>query len=89
MSAYKIVYESNECILGFEPRGKDWIQYNCTLKIKDGGKKPVSMDLTFVPPHPFLQNMPESHSIKAESVTDAYGKIVKFLNRFGIVFRNP
>ena len=28
--------------------------------------------------------MPEIHSIKAESITDAYAKVVKFLGNFGI-----
>lgn len=32
--------------------------------------------------------MPETHSIKAESITDAYAKVVKLLGKFGIEFRS-
>ena len=56
------------------------------LKIRDGGKKPVSIEMTFDPPHPFALNMPETHSIKAASVTDAYARVVKFFDRYGIQF---
>jgi hypothetical protein len=56
--------------------------------VKDGGKKPVSLEMTFVPPHPFICNMPEKHSIKAESITDAYVKVVNIFKSYGIEFRN-
>jgi hypothetical protein len=49
---------------------------------------PVSLEMTFVPPHPFAFNMPENHSIKGVSITDVYVKVVKFFNKFGIEFRN-
>jgi hypothetical protein len=88
MAKYNIIFESKEEIFGLVPRAGDWIQYSTILKIKDGGKKPVSMDMTFVPPHPFICNMPETHSIKAESITDAYAKVVKFFKKYGIEFRN-
>jgi len=88
MPRYKIIFESDETINGYLPASRDWIQYECLLKIRDGGKKPVSMDMTFIPPHPCPFNMPESHSIRAVSVTDAYVKVVKFLDRFRIKFKS-
>ena len=88
MPRYKIIYESNETINGYLPLSRDWVQYEGLLKIRDGGKKPVSIDMTFVPPHPFPFDMPESHSIRAESVTDAYVKVVKFLDKFRIKFKS-
>ena len=88
MARYKIIFESAEEIYGVIPRANDWVHYSSTLKIKDGGKLPVSLDMTFVPPHPFAFNMPEQHSIKAANITDAYVKVVKFFNKFGIKFAN-
>jgi len=83
---YKIIYESKETILGHLPKSKEWIEYSGVLKIRDGGKEPVSLELKFVPPHPFPFNMPETHSIKGVSVTDAYAKLVNFLDRYGVKF---
>ena len=62
--------------------------YKSILKVKDGGKYPVSLEMTFVPPHPFAFNMPDNHSIKGTSITDVYVKVVRFFNKFGIEFRN-
>ena len=69
MPGYKVIYESIENIYGIVPKANDWVHYSSILKVKDGGKKPVSLEMTFVPPHPFLFNMPEKHSIRAESIT--------------------
>lgn len=88
MPRYKIIYESAETILCYLPQSRDWIEYSAVLKIRDGGKKPVSIDMIFEPPHPFPFNMPESHSIRGESVTDAYAKVVKYFDRFGIKLKN-
>ena len=88
MQKYKIVFESDEEIYGIVPKAHDWVHYKSILRVKDGGKYPVSLNMTFVPPHPFAFNMPESLSIKGASITDVYVKVVKFLNKFGIEFRN-
>ncbi len=88
MPRYKVIFESDEDIFGIVPRAGDWVHYSCELTVKDGGKKPVSLEMKFVPPHPFICNMPETHSIKAESITDAYSKVVKFLGKYGIEFRS-
>jgi len=86
MPRYKIIFESAEEIYGIVPRANDWVHYSSILKIKAGGKFPISLEMVFVPPHPFAFNMPEKHSIKAASITDAYVKVVKFFNKFGIKF---
>jgi hypothetical protein len=84
---YKVIYESNETINGYLHLSRDWVQYDAILKIRNGGKNPVSIDMTFVPPHPFPFDMPDCHSIRAASVTDAYAKVVKFFDKFGIKFK--
>ena len=60
---------------------------NVVLKLKSGGKMPVSLEMKFVPPHPFTVNMPMEHSIQAESISALYGKVVKFLSKYGVDFR--
>ena len=85
MPRYKIIYESEETIIGHLPKSNEWVQYTGVLKIRDGGKTPVTLEMTFDPPHPFALNMPETHSIKATSVTDAYARVVKFFERYRIV----
>jgi len=48
---------------------------------------PISIDMKFIPPHPFSVNMPMEHSIKAESISGLYWKVVKFLAMYGVEFR--
>jgi hypothetical protein len=43
--------------------------------------------MAMCPPQPFMFEMPETHSIKAESITQAYEKVAKFFRKFGIEFR--
>ncbi|MFH1075732.1 MAG: hypothetical protein V1753_02660 [Pseudomonadota bacterium] len=88
MSKYQTIFESKEEIYGIVPRANDWVHYTSVLRIKDGGKTPVSLEMIFVPPHPFAFNMPENHFIKAENVTGAYAKVVRFFKSFGIEFKS-
>jgi len=87
MPRYKIIFETKEYVNGIVSRANEWIQYDCLLTVKDGGKTPVSLDMKFVPPHPFAVNMPDEHSIKAESISALYGKVVKYLWKHGVEFR--
>jgi len=87
MSSYDVVFETKETILGVVPRVNDWVTYSCVLKIKNGGKLPVSLDMTFIPPHPFSVNMPLVHTIKADSISGLYFKVIRFLGKYGIEFR--
>jgi hypothetical protein len=58
MAQYKLLYESQESIFGFFPKSKEWVEYRSVLRIKDGGKMPVTIEMIFIPPHPFVFNMP-------------------------------
>lgn len=87
MPRYEVIFESREYIEGVVPRANDWVTYSCILKVKNGGQLPVSLDMEFVPPHPFSVGMPLEHSIKAASISSLYGKVVKFLARYGVEFR--
>ena len=44
---------------------------------------PASLEMKFIPPHPFSVNMPLEHSMKAESISGIYGK-VKCLTKYGV-----
>ena len=87
MPKYNVVYESKEKVLGVVPRANDWVEYTCVLKVKNGGNMPVSLDMQFVPPHPFSINMPLEHSIRAESISNLYRKVIKFFAKYGVEFR--
>jgi hypothetical protein len=63
------------------------VEYKSILKVKNGGKMPVSLEMEFVPPHPFSVNMPLEHSIQAESISALYGKVVIFLSEYGVEFK--
>lgn len=82
----KVIFESKEEIYGIVPRAYDQVHYSAVLIVKDSGKNPVSLDMSFVPPHPFLFNMPEKHFIKAQSISGAYAKVIKFFKQFGIQY---
>lgn len=87
MPRYKMLYDSEEEIYGVVTKTGDWVQYKGRLKIKSGGKQPVSLDLKIVPPHPTTIDMPEKYNVKTVSVSEAYAKVSKFLKKFGVEFR--
>ena len=87
MPRYRTVYESKEEIYGVLPKADDQVHYSALLKVKDGGKFPVVLEMEFVPPHPFAFNRPEKHTIKAHSITGAYTTLAKFFYKFGIRFQ--
>ena len=82
----RILFQSTEQIEARHPRAKECVTYNAILRVRDSGTKPVSLELTFVPPHPFFMNLPESHTIKAQTITLAYASLTRFLARFGFEF---
>ena len=81
-----MIYESEETVTGRMRQSNEWIEYRGTLKIDESGEPRVSLDLVFVPPQPFVLNMPTQHSIHAQSVTEAYSKLVRFLVEYGVDF---
>ena len=87
MSQYKVVFETTEMITGVVSRANDWVRYSCVLRIKDGGKQPVTLDMEFIPPHPFSVNMPLVHAIQAHSLSSMYFKVITFLGKYGVEFR--
>ena len=79
-------FESQETVTGRVRESNEWIKYQAILRIDDSGKDPVSLELAFVPPHPFVVNMPERKSLKAESIAKVFSNLVRFLDEYGIDF---
>ena len=87
MAKFNIIYHSHEAI---QARGKafgEWIEYSVLITIKDGGKNPVTMEMTFDSIRPFAIELPKTHTIRAENLTQTYSKVVRFLNRYGFAFK--
>ncbi len=81
-----VKFESQETVTG-RVRGTDeWIEYQAILRVEDSEKNSVSLELTFVPPHPFIVNMPEQKSLKAESIAEVFSSLVHFFDEYGIDF---
>jgi hypothetical protein len=68
------------------PEWPQRIAYRGLLRVLDSGASPVILELKFVPPHPFICNMPESHSTRGKSVTEVYVKLTRFLRKAGFEF---
>lgn len=86
MAKKKVIYKSIEQIRAVSPYDKDWIEYRGALQVFDSGAFPVLLELTFVPPYHFTQEVPETHSIKAKSLTEVYVKLSRFLKKHGFQF---
>ena len=87
MARSNVIYETEELIHAKEmPRG-EWIEYQAVIKIRDKGKQPVSIDMTFDSIQPFAIELPPTHKIRAENLTQAFVKVVKFFRRYGFEFK--
>ena len=75
-------FKSEETIWGRVRQAEEPIEYKGILKVEESGR--VSLVLNFVPPHPFVVNMPVHHCIEAQSITEAYARLVEFLDDYGV-----
>ena len=76
-----MTFKSDETIWGRVRQADETFLYRGILKVEEPG--PVSLELNFVPPQPFVVNMPDHHCIEAQSITDAYARLVGFLDNYG------
>lgn len=79
-----LAFESEEIVLGCVRQSEDRIECRGILRVRESEENPVSLELDFVPPHPFLVNMPTRLSISAGSVTEAYSKLVRVFEQHGV-----
>jgi len=87
MAKFNIIYQSHEIIQARERGFGEWTEYAAVITIRDGGKNPVTIDMTFDSIPPFSIELPKTHKIQAENLTQAYSKVVRFYNRHGFVFK--
>ena len=78
-----VLYHAQESIFARHIQSKELIEYSIEINILESGKQPVRIEMTFIPPHPFVMNMPEKHSIKAENLATAFTKIAKLFKKDG------
>jgi hypothetical protein len=79
-----VAFKSEEIVLGCVRQSEERIEYRGILRFAESAAKPVSLELDFVPPHPYLVNMPTRLSIHAQSITEAYSKLVRVLDEHGV-----
>ena len=87
MSSTGVIYQSKEKIHGWLPKDREWIQYDGTLTVKNSGKHPVTLKMDLTSNQPPWWEVDKQKTIKAESVTDLYVKVAKFLKRMGTDFK--
>ncbi len=75
-------FESDEVVWGRVRESNECIEYRGNLSVEESGQ--VSLELNFVPPHPFVVNMPERLCIQAQSITEAYAGLVGLLDDHGV-----
>ena len=86
MPRSKVIYEEkSELIAKFShPKAEEYLNYDAKIQIRDSGKTPVEMRLTFDGIPPFVAPMPpEKYRFKAASITELCSKLVKWLRKHG------
>ena len=85
---FSLAFESEETVSGCVRQSNECIEYRGILRVEESGENPVSLELDFVPPHPYLVNMPMRLSIQAQTITEAYSRLVRILNEHGVDIDN-
>lgn len=86
MNKKKLIYQTNETIYGYEVRSKIWYEYKADIKINESNKTPVIITVKFQDQHDFIE-IPKIKIIKAETISKAFVKIVKYLKSYGMELR--
>ncbi len=83
-----VIYEERRVLTAkyYHPKSDDYLHYISIIRIKDSGKNPVEMTLTFDGTPPFAAPMPpEEHEIKAPAILDLYSKVERWFKKYGYV----
>lgn len=88
MPKSKILYQSNEEVVGKHLRSKEWVMYSGKLTIYDRKTNPVILSLKSEIFDSFIgEFMDDQKEFKGDSVTDVYGKLAKWYLKNGIIFQ--
>jgi hypothetical protein len=89
MSKAKIIYRSKEEILGKLLKSGEWIYYTGELTIYDRKNNPIVLKLKSEIIDSFIREfMEKKKEIKGKSLSEMFGKVAKWLNNQGVIFRN-
>ena len=89
MAKAKIIYQSDEEVLGKHLRSGEWIYYTGKLVIYDRKTYPVILKLKSEIVDSFIgEFMEEEKEIKGKSISEVFGKVAKWLNNRGVIFQN-
>ena len=86
MTKARIIYEEESVLIAkyYHPKSDDYLDYRTKIVIKDSGKTPIHMNLTFDGIFPFAAPMPpKEHIIRAKSILDLTVKINRWLKKYG------
>ena len=86
MMKNKIIYQTSEMFYGYEVRSKIWYEYKADITINESNKTPVIITVRFQDQHDFI-DIPKIKIIKAETISKAFVKIIKYLKRYGMDLR--
>ena len=86
MARSKVIYEEKSQLLAkfSHPRARDYLNYDARIRIKDSGKTPIEMSLTFDGIRPLAAPMPpEEHTFRAASVMELQSKALRWFRKHG------
>ena len=63
MNKHNVTFESQETVTGRVRGSDEWVKYEAVLRVKDSGKNPVSLELTFVQKYPRNENIGPVQSV--------------------------
>lgn len=86
MSKINTVYQSKEVIYAKFHRSGEWAEYSSIITIKESGKQPVEINMKLEGQPSFI-DLPGNKKIKAENITTAFEKVVKFFRQYDLEFR--
>lgn len=89
MAKARMLYRSNEEVVGKHLRSGEWIYYTGELSIYDRKTYPVVLKLKSEILDSFIGEFTEEKKeIKGKSVSEVFGKVAKWLYNRGVIFQN-
>ena len=82
----EIIYSAKEKFYGRDIRSKEWFEFEATIRIMTSTNQSILIDLRPLNEHPFIEFSP-IHRIKADTLSDAFMKVIKILKRYGMEWR--
>jgi len=88
MKKANIIYEESNTLLVkyYKPKFHDYLEYDTNIRIKESGKNPIEILLSFCGTHPDIGIMPpEEHIIRAPSILELQQRIVRWFKKYGYI----